>query len=321
MPGLRRGGCIDLGDHRRHPRDEDPFLCGADARPAPFDRSARVGDVAAPEGEGRGGEVVGPGQLRLTDRGQLEHGQAEQARRLRARIGLDLDGGKHEDCLDVDDPDRQPAHRPEAHGTRFGPSSQEEERVGDVARQEVAVDSLQSRAPCVLDPLVCDLDRLGPAVDQVEDGGQVRPDAEERVLVVQIPSGTLRLAQEVDRDCGVTAPGQGDREGRRRVDLLGYRDRIAGLRDLDRITGEPLGLREDAVEHLELGERREDRRTLGAGFARDELHRSAPCMHRPGRVAAGPPDVRESLVQQAQANTVTTGIEPPDGGFEERRCA
>ena len=70
------------------------------------------------------------------------------------------DGGE------VDDADRQPAHRALAEGARLRPAAQQEERVGHVARQEVAVDGLEAGAAGVLDALVGDLDGLGPAADR-----------------------------------------------------------------------------------------------------------------------------------------------------------
>ena len=84
---------------------------------------------------------------------------------------------------------------------------------------------------------------------------------------------------------GSLAPGERDRERRRGVDLLGAGDRIAGARDLDRVAGQALRLGEDAVEHLELGERGQDRGSLGTRLARHELDRPPRGEHRPGRVA------------------------------------
>ena len=125
------------------------------------------------------------------------------------------------------------------------------------ARQEVAVDGLEPGAPGVLDALVRDLDRLGPAADQVEDGRQVGPDAEQRVGIVHLEGGRLGLAQQVDR----RRSGRCPRPSATASVVVAWTswargDRIAGAGDLDRLAGEPLGLGEDAVEHLELGERR-----------------------------------------------------------------
>ena len=187
----RRGG-IDLGDHRGHPRGEQPLLRGPHGRPAPIDRAAGIGDVAAPQRERGGGDVVRAGQLRLADGVELEDRLAEQPRGVLAGVHLDLDDRELEDAGQVDDADRQPAHRPFADRARLGPAAQQEERVGDVARQEVAVDGLETGAPGVLDALVGDVDRFGPPADEVEHGRQVGPDAEERIGIVEL---TRRASQ------------------------------------------------------------------------------------------------------------------------------
>ena len=108
------------------------------------------------------------------------------------------------------------------------------------------------------------------------------------------PSGSLPQAER-------------DRQRRRRVDLLGARHRLARAGDLDRLARQALGLGEDAVEHLELGQPGEDRRALRARLARDELDRPARRVHRAGRVAGRPPDVGQPLVEEARAGPGRAG--------------
>ena len=78
LAGLDRGGGIDLGDHRGHPRGEQPLLGRAHGRPAPVDRAAGIGHVAAPQRERGRGDVVRAGQLRLPNGVELEDRLAEQ---------------------------------------------------------------------------------------------------------------------------------------------------------------------------------------------------------------------------------------------------
>ena len=112
-------GGVDLGDHRGHPGDEEPLLGLADGVPAAVDRPAGVGDVAAPQRERGGREVVRAGQLGLADGVELQDRLAEQPRRRLAGVRLDLDDRQLQDAGEVDDADRQPAHR--ALGRRRAP--------------------------------------------------------------------------------------------------------------------------------------------------------------------------------------------------------
>ena len=204
---------------------------------------------------------------------------------------------------------------------RLGPAPEQEQRVGHVARQEVAVDGLETGPPGILDAFVGHLDRLGPPAHEVEDGGQVGADPEQRVRVVELAGARLGLAQELDRGGRVAPPGQRDRQRRQGVDLLRARHRVAGAGDLHRLAGQPLRLGEDAVEHLELGERGHDGRPLRARLAGDELDRAPGCVHRARRVAGRPPDVRQPLVEQAQPDAVAPPIETADRRLEVGRRA
>ncbi len=146
LAGLRGRCSVDTSHHRGHARGEDPFLGLADALPATVDRAARVGDVVAPQRERRRREVVQAGQLRLAKRVELHDRLAEEARCFGARVGLDLDDGELEDRGQVDDADRQPAHRPEADVSGLLPATEVVEGLDSVARQEVAVHGLEPRA-------------------------------------------------------------------------------------------------------------------------------------------------------------------------------
>ena len=105
------------------------------------------------------------------------------------------------------------------------------------------------------------------------------------------------------------------------MDLLGPGDRVAGARDLDRVAGQPLRLGEDAVEHLQLGERGEDRGPFRARLARDELDRPSRREHRPGRVPGSAPDMGQPLVEQAERDAIAPGVEAADRRFEVGRRA
>ena len=109
---LAGAGGVDLGDHRGHPGDEHPLLGRAHDGPAALDRPAGIGDVAAPQRERRGREVVRAGQLRLAQRVELEHRLAEQPRRRLAGIRLDLDDRQLQDA------DRGRRRRPAASSSR-----------------------------------------------------------------------------------------------------------------------------------------------------------------------------------------------------------
>ena len=209
----------------------------------------------------------------------------------------------------IDDADRQPAHRALAQRAGFCPAPEEEQGIGDVPGQEVAVNRFQTGAPSVLDPFVGDLDRLGPAADEVEHGGQVGSDPEEGIGIVELARHALGFAEQLDRFRRVLAPGEGHRERRRGVHLLGPRDGIARTGHLDRVSGEALGIRKDAVEHLELGQCGDDGRALGGRLAGDELYGASRGQHRAGRIAAGAPDVRQAFVQQAEPNAVPARIQ------------
>ena len=154
---------------------------------------------------------------------------------------------------------------------------------------------------------------------QVEDGRQVGPDPEQRVGVIHLDGGPLGLAQQVDRPGRIAAPGRGDGQRRRGVDLLGTRHRLAGAGDLDRLAREALALGEDAVEHLELSQPGQDRRALRTGFARDQLDGAARRVHRPGRITGCAPDLGQPLVEQPEPDPVASGIEPADRRLEEGR--
>ena len=95
-----------------------------------------------------------------------------------------------------DDPDGQPGHRPGAHRPGLRPAPEHEQRVGHVAGQEVAVDRLEADPLGVLDRGIRDVDRLGPPADEVEDRGQVGPDAEQRLGVVEGGRADLGLVEE-----------------------------------------------------------------------------------------------------------------------------
>ena len=78
-----------------------------------------------------------------------------------------------------------------------------------------------------------------------------------------------RLEQERDARLRVVAPAERHAERRRRVGELGPTVGAARLGDPDRLSGQPFGVGERALEHLDLGERGEDRRPLDAWARRE----------------------------------------------------
>ena len=191
----------------------------------------------------------------------------------------------------------------------LGPAAQQVQRLGHVAAQEVAVDGLQAGRPGILDPEVRDLDRLGPSTDEVQHGGQVGRDPEQRVRVAEGPGATLRLAQQLDGALRVAAPGHRHPERGGGVDILGERDGIARPRDADRLTGEALRFGERAVEHLDLGQAGDDGRPFRRIPTRDELDGSTGRLGGALRIARRPKDVGEPILQQAEANPIPAPVQ------------
>ena len=70
---------VDLEGRRGHPRDEHPVVGRADAAPAALDGPHGIGDVAAPQGERRGGAIGRDGELDVAPRLELDEDPAEQA--------------------------------------------------------------------------------------------------------------------------------------------------------------------------------------------------------------------------------------------------
>jgi hypothetical protein len=101
--------------------------------------------------------------------------------------------------------------------------------------------------------------------------------------------------------------GRGGRPSQRgrRPALRGGRPARRG-RNLQRLAGVPFGLRERALEHPDLGNRREHGSALRAGAPRDQLQRATVLGERPVVVTGGAPVAPEPLVEQAQ-------LEPPQG--------
>ena len=103
------------------------------------------------------------------------------------------------------------------------------------------------------------------------------------------------------------------------MDLLGPRERLAGARHPDRLPRQALGLREDAFEHPEPGERREDLGPLRARFSGDQLDRAPGRHDRARRITGGATHVGEPFVQQSQPDSVPASVQSGGGGLEIRR--
>ena len=168
--------------------------------------------------------------------------------------------------------------------------------------------------------LVRDLDRLGPAADEVEDGRQVGRDPEQRVGVVQLDAAALGLAQQLDRPGRIAAPGRARRPasswrgspGRARP------ARRHGRPGSPRARGAALSEKMPSSILSWASPARTVARS-GLAFARDELDGPAGRVHRPGRVAGRAPDLGQPLVEQPEPDPVASGVEPADRRLEEGR--
>ena len=185
---------VDLGDHRRHPRDEDPLL-GRRGRSPSRDRpsgSHRRCRRATARTRRRRGSTGRPAAARgrHRTRGRSGRAGATPPRRRRSRSRRSRAGAT---AAMVDDADRQPAHRAAAELARLRPAAEQEQRVGDVAGQEVAVDGLEPGPPGVLDAL-----RTRPRPPRSAGSTRSRTvvrlarDPEQRVGVVELDGGRAR---------------------------------------------------------------------------------------------------------------------------------
>jgi hypothetical protein len=103
------------------------------------------------------------------------------------------------------------------------------------------------------------------------------------------------------------------------VDLLRAGRGLARAGDGDRLARVALGIGEDAVQHLELGETGEDGRAFRGRLVGDQLDGPASRDHRLGRVAGRATDLRQPLVEKTEPDTVRAGVQPPDRGLQIRR--
>ena len=100
------------------------------------------------------------------------------------------------------------------------------------------------------------------------------------------------------------------------MDLLVSGDGIARSGDPDRLASQPLTVREDAVDHIQLGHGRQDRRPFRAGLARDEIHGMLRCGPGGRRVAGGATDMGEPVVEEPDADAVSAGVQGTDRRLE-----
>ena len=212
---------VDLGDHRGHPGGEDPLLGVADDGPAALDRPARVGDVAAPQRERGGGQVVRPGQLRLAHGVELEHRLAQQPRRVSpASVSISTMASWRTAVRKTTPTGSQLS----ARSLSARASAQRPRRNSDSATlpgQEVAVDGLETGAPGVLDPVGRRPrpPRSGGRRGRAPSSGWLGSGRARRGRRARGPPRSASRSSSIARR-RVAAPGERHRQRRRGVDLL-----------------------------------------------------------------------------------------------------
>ena len=216
-----------------------------------------------------------------------------------------------------DDSHRQPAHRAFGDGTCLGPAAEQEQRVGHVARQEVAVErprvrrAARPRSPRTRrrppprggsggrGPLSgwpgcgrARLDRSAPgrrdtasrSSSTASDGFLPHARATARVVIA---------CTSWDRATGSQA----------RATLIASRASRCASEKM------PSSIFSWASVARTVG-------PLGARFSRDELDRPSRREHRPGGVPGSAPDMGQPLVEEAQRDAIAPSIETADRQFE-----
>ena len=214
--GVRSDGSIDLQAGGGHAGNQEPVFRALDAFPAALGCSSGVGQVVLPQ-RVLGRDLVGRYRvLRIRDGLDGQQQLTEQPAGRFAGAHRHLERGQVEQRPEEPHAHRIPAQGLQAELPAFLPAAQEEEGVGGVGPQEVAVDGLLTGPPGLLDPFVRDGDRLLAATHQIQDGGPVRIDAEEVVEAAQGHGLVAGPAQHLDGRLGVVAPGlgHGQRGGR-----------------------------------------------------------------------------------------------------------
>ncbi len=238
-----------------------------------------------------------------------------------AGVGRDFERREREQRRQEPDAHRIPAQRVEAQTPALGPAAQEEQRIGGVGSQEVAVDRGLAGALGFGDAFIRDGDRFVAPAEQVQDGGQVGVDAEQVVEATQLGCLVAGLAQLPDRRLGVLAPGIGHGEG-----AVGVERFLAGVvahgeGHVQGVLGVPLRLGEDAFEHPELGHRREDAGPRLGGLRRHQLDGSFVGGQRAFVVAGRAPVVAELLHHEAQVGPFARVVEQSRGRLRVSRRA
>ena len=217
-----------------------------------------VHQVLLPERVGRRGLMGRHRELRVLDGLDRQQHLAEQSAGRFAGAHRHLEGGQRQERREEPDADRVPAQGVQAEPPALRPAAQEEQRVGRVGPQEVAVDGGLAGPLGLGDPLVGDRDRLVAPAEQIQDRGQVGVHAEQIVEMAELRGLVARLAQHPDGRLGVFAPGVGDGQGARRVQQL-----LAG------VVADGRG-HVDGVLGVALAPRRRRPRASGTGPARRE---------------------------------------------------
>ena len=138
----------------------------------------RVDEVFLPERVRRRGLMRRNGELRILDRFDRQEHLAEQSAGGLPGVRCHLERRERQEWRKEPDTNRVPAQGIHTEAPALGPAAHEEQRVGRVGSQEVAVAACLAGALGLGDSFVGDRDRLVAAPEKVENRGQVGIDAE-----------------------------------------------------------------------------------------------------------------------------------------------
>ena len=312
---IRGDGRIHLQAGRGHAGHQQPVLGVADLRPAALRRPTGVDEVFLPDGVGRRRLLGRDGELRVLDRLHGEQQLPQQPSGGLAGVHRDLDRGQVEQRREEPDPHRVPAERVQAQPAALLPAAHEEERLGRVGPQEVAVHRSLTLALGFGDAFVGDRDRLLATTEQVQDGGQVGVHAEQIVQAAERGGLVACPQQHLDRRLGFVTPGLGHGQRARGVEQFLARRFADFAGHFHGFEGVLLGLGEDALEHPELRQGTEDARPGRGGLAGDQIDRALVSRERSLVVAGGAPVAAQPLHHQAQGQSLVGIVQGRRRGF------
>ena len=173
----------DCGVDPRHRggelRRQRPVLGDARHLPCAGHRPTRVDQVAMPKGVGGCCLEDRHGELSVAQGLHLEQQLAKEPAGELTAVRLDLDGGQVAHRIDQCEAGRAPLERRGRELTRFAPAAQEEQRIGGIPAQEVAIHGFEAAVARLDDPPEGDIDRLFSTAEQVQHGCEVCRGAED----------------------------------------------------------------------------------------------------------------------------------------------